>query len=59
MTPDVRFGKPAVGGVSTDVIWEHDQAGEDVAAIAEAFDLSQDDVRWSLAYETSLRATAA
>ena len=26
MTPDVRFGRPAVHGISTDVIWEHDEA---------------------------------
>jgi len=59
MTPDVRFGRPAVRGISTDVIWEHDEAGEDVAEIATAFDLTPDDVRWALAYETSLRSTAA
>ena len=59
MTPDVRFGQAAVRGISTDVIWEHDKAGEDVAEIATAFDLTPDDVRWALAYETSLRSTAA
>jgi uncharacterized protein (DUF433 family) len=59
MTPDVRFGRPAVNGVSTDVIWEHDEAGEDLAEIADSFGLSQDEVRWALAYETSLRAKAA
>lgn len=59
MTPDVRFGRPAVGGISTDVIWEHDEAGEDTAEIAAAFDLSPDEVRWALAYETSVRSTAA
>jgi uncharacterized protein (DUF433 family) len=59
MTPDVRFGRPAVHGISTDVIWEHDEAGEDVAEIATAFDLTPGDVRWALAYETSLRSTVA
>lgn len=59
MTPDVRFGRPAVSGISTDVIWEHDAAGEDVAEIASAFDLTPDEVRWALAYETSLRSPAA
>jgi uncharacterized protein (DUF433 family) len=59
MTPDVRFGRPAVSGISTDVIWEHDEAGEDTAEIAAAFDLSPDEVRWALAYETSVRSTAA
>lgn len=56
MAPDVRFGRPAIKGVSTDVLWEHDQAGEDVEEIAEAFGLTSDDVRWALAYETSVRA---
>lgn len=56
MAPDVRFGRPAVHGVSTEVLWEHAEAGEDVAEMAGAFDLSPSDVRWALAYETSLRA---
>src|SRR5664280_884063 len=37
MAPDVRFGRPAIKGISTDVIREHDEAGEDVDEIAEAF----------------------
>jgi uncharacterized protein (DUF433 family) len=56
MTPDVRFGRPAVHGISTEVLWEHAEAGEDVEETAEAFDLWPSDVRWALAYETSLRA---
>jgi uncharacterized protein (DUF433 family) len=56
MAPDVRFGRPAVHGVSTEVLWEHAEAGEDVDEMAQAFDLSPSDVRWALAYETSLRA---
>jgi uncharacterized protein (DUF433 family) len=56
MTPEVRFGKPAIKGVSTDILWEHDQAGETVEEIADAFDVSVEDVRWALAYETSARA---
>jgi uncharacterized protein (DUF433 family) len=56
MTPDVRFGRPAVHGISTEVLWEHAEAGEDVDEMAEAIDLSPSDVRWALAYETSLRA---
>lgn len=59
MTPDVRFGKPAIGGISTDILWEHDQAGEAVDEIANDFDLAPDDVRWALAYENSIRATPA
>jgi uncharacterized protein (DUF433 family) len=56
MAPDVRFGKPAVRGISTDVLWEHDRAEESVEDIADAFGLHSDDVRWALAYETSVRA---
>lgn len=59
MTPDVRFGNPAVHGISTDVIWEHEQAGEDESEIAEAFGLTPEDVAWALSYEMSTRAQAA
>ncbi len=56
MAPDVRFGRPAVRGISTEVLWEHVEAGEDVDELAAAFDLSPSDVHWALAYETSVRA---
>lgn len=55
ITPDVRFGHPAVSGIRTDVIWEHEQSGEDVDEIAASFDLSSDDVWWALSYEHSVR----
>jgi uncharacterized protein (DUF433 family) len=54
--PNQRFGKPAVGGISTEIIWEHADAGENEDEIAEAFDLSLSDVRWALSYETARRA---
>jgi len=54
--PEMRFGRPAIKGISTEVIWEHAEAGEDTDETAEAFGLTSDDVRWALAYETSLRA---
>jgi uncharacterized protein (DUF433 family) len=54
--PDLRGGRPAVGGISTAVIWEHDEAGEDHDEIAETFGLTIDQVRWALAFETSLQA---
>jgi uncharacterized protein (DUF433 family) len=57
--PDVRFGKPAVKGISTEVIWEQDDAGEDAEAIAETYQLEVADVRWALAYENAQRARAA
>lgn len=54
--PLTRFGRPSVGGVSTEVIWEHDEAGEPKQEIAEMFGLTLREVRWALAYENSLRA---
>jgi uncharacterized protein (DUF433 family) len=56
MSPDVRFGRPAVGGVSTEVLWEHSKAGEDVEDIAVAFDLEIAQVTWALSYESPRRA---
>lgn len=54
--PNMRFGRPAVSGISTEILWEHVEAGEDIGEVAEGFELSVDEVRWALAYETSLRA---
>lgn len=54
--PNQRFGRPAVAGVSTEVIWEHSDGGEDEEEIAAAFDLSLADVRWALSYEKPLRS---
>jgi uncharacterized protein (DUF433 family) len=45
-----------VKGISTEVLWEHEQAGEAVSDIAGDFDLDEEDVLWALAYETSARA---
>lgn len=59
MNPEIRFGLPAVAGISTEALWEHDQAGESVDEIAAEFDLPGETVRWALAYETSARARAA
>jgi uncharacterized protein (DUF433 family) len=56
MAPDLRFGRPAIAGISTEVLWEHAEAREDIGDIAEMFDISIDEVRWALAYETSARA---
>ena len=56
MLPDQRFGKPSVGGISTEVLWEHADGGEDEDEISETFGLSRADVRWALAYETANRA---
>ena len=36
MAPDVRFGKPAIKGISTEALWEHDQGARLTAAEAMA-----------------------
>jgi uncharacterized protein (DUF433 family) len=38
------------------MLWEHAEAGADLHELAEMFDLSPNDVRWALAYETAARA---
>jgi uncharacterized protein (DUF433 family) len=57
MRPGMRSGRPAIRGISTEALWEHAQAGETAGDIAEDYGLSEDDVRWGLAYETSARAS--
>ena len=54
--PDVRFGRPSVGGISTEVLWEQVDAGATVAEVAEDFDLAVADVRWAVSYENGARA---
>jgi uncharacterized protein (DUF433 family) len=54
--PGMRAGRPSIKGISTEAVWEHEQAGETVSDIATDFDLAEEDVRWALAYETSARA---
>jgi uncharacterized protein (DUF433 family) len=56
MNPVRRFGRPSIQGVSTEVIWEHSEAGETVEETAEAFGVTAHDVRWALAYENTLHA---
>lgn len=57
--PDVRFGRPAIGGISTEAIWEQAEVGEDVERIAEVFGLDVADIRWALAYENAKNAKRA
>jgi uncharacterized protein (DUF433 family) len=56
ITPDVRFGRPSIKGISTETIWEQDEVGVDVDEIASIYQLDVGDVRWALAYENSQRA---
>lgn len=57
--PEVRFGRPAVGGISTEVLWEHLDAEETPEEVAEEFGLTADDVVWAQAYEHSRRTIRA
>jgi uncharacterized protein (DUF433 family) len=55
-SPTSRFGRPAIGGISTEAIVEHLAAGEDAEEVAEQFDLTVEEVQWASAYELSHRA---
>ena len=59
MDPEVRFGKPAVRGISAEVIWDHIEAEETFGEVADQFDLTLEEARWAYAYTTSAYARAA
>lgn len=54
--PDVRFGAPSVGGISTAILREQDLAGEDEGDLAETFGLTLAQVRWALSFEMANEA---
>lgn len=54
--PDVRFGRPSVGGISTEVLWEQVDSGASVGEVAEDFGVTVKDVRWAVSYENGARA---
>lgn len=54
--PDVRFGKPSVSGVSTEVLWEYSVDGYASEEIAAEFELARADVDWALSYELAQHA---
>ena len=56
MSPDVRFGRPAIHGISTEVLWEQVEGGAGMDEVAESFGLALADVRWAYSYESSARA---
>jgi uncharacterized protein (DUF433 family) len=53
--PDVRSGRPSVGGISTGILWEQAHAGEDERDLADTYELTLAQVRWALAYELPLQ----
>ena len=54
--PEVRFGQPSVGGISTKILWEQSQAGEDETELAETYGLDRKQVRWAVSYQMALEA---
>lgn len=59
IAPDVRSGRPSVGGISTEIIGEQADAGEDELDLAETYGLTLEQVRWALAYELADKAGSA
>lgn len=51
--PGTRFGRPAIKGISTEILWEHAESGASLAEIADDFDLDVADVRWAVSYESA------
>jgi len=58
MIPDVRFGQPAVGGISTEILWEQYEADETEDELVRTFGLTPAQVRWALAYEGARQPAA-
>jgi uncharacterized protein (DUF433 family) len=58
INPLVRFGMPAVRGISTEAIASELDGGASLEAVAEDFGLDTDAVRWAQSYELSQRAVA-
>jgi uncharacterized protein (DUF433 family) len=58
INPLVRFGRPAVGGISTEAIAGELDGGASVEEVAEDFALDLDAVRWAHSYELAQNAAA-
>jgi uncharacterized protein (DUF433 family) len=54
--PDVRFGAPSVGGISTEILWEQSEGGDDDQDLANIFGLTLAQVRCALACEATQAA---
>ncbi len=57
--PDLRFGRPAVGGVSTITIYDYAEEGASRNDIVNEFGVTKADVRWAVSFENERHATAA
>jgi uncharacterized protein (DUF433 family) len=58
VNPLVRFGRPAVRGISTEAIVGELDGGASTEEVAADFDLDLEAVRWAHSYELSQRAAA-
>ena len=58
INPLVRFGMPAIGGISTEAIAGELDGGASLEEVAEDFGLDLDAVRWAQSYELSQHAAA-
>ncbi len=56
INPLVRFGMPAIGGISTEAIAGELDGGASLEEVADDFGLDIDAVRWAQSYELSQRA---
>lgn len=56
INPLMRFGRPAVNGISTEAIGGELDGGASLEEVAEDFGLSLDAVRWAQSYELSMQA---
>ena len=56
MTPLVRYGMPAIGGISTEAIAGELDGGASLEEVAGDFGLEIDAVRWAQSYELPQRA---
>ena len=56
INPLVRFGLPAIGGISTEAIAGELDGGASLEEVADDFGLGIDAVRWAQSYELSQRA---
>jgi uncharacterized protein (DUF433 family) len=54
--PDVRFGAPSVGGISTEILRELARSGEDEDELAVIYGLTVAQVQWALSYEMANEA---
>lgn len=58
INPLVRFGRPAIRGISTEAIAGELDGGASVEEVADDFGLDLDGVRWAYSYELAQRTVA-